>query len=95
MIDNFGWAKRICDLCQKSPELQPDLSEMKINEDGRYAENQHEKLHSIWRQWEEKMTHDCLVIHADMDEIVICRQHLHEILQLRDYELQQNISNCS
>ena len=83
MIDQAFWKIGCCDLCLKDRSLlEPRL--VGIMEKGQWVgeltKEKTEKASKIFKEWYEEITCPCIVLQADMEEVVICEKHLNEII---------------
>jgi hypothetical protein len=81
MIDKAFWQIRVCDLCfQDQSALEPRLKG--IMENGYWVDGfsleKAIKAREIRAVWYEEISCPCLVLKADMEEVVICEKHLAE-----------------
>lgn len=87
MIDRVSWEIRICDLCRKD-ESELDQKLVGVMENGQwvggFSREKARKSKEIRAEWEQEILRPCIVFRADMDEVVICEEHLKEILCKKD-----------
>ena len=83
MIDQAFWKFGLCDLCRQDDTLlQPRLIGIMENGNwvGGFSQENLRKAKEIRARWEGELHCPCIVLKADMEEVVICEKHLNEVL---------------
>jgi hypothetical protein len=91
MISLVQWKIRICDICSKDESLlQSRIVGLMENGDwvDGYSKEKSDKVSALRGEWEREITKPCLVFDADMDEVVICEDHLLELLAKKNEQIE-------